>query len=230
MRSNVLIVIPAYNEAQNIVKVIKDITNHTEYDYLIVDDSSKDTTREICYANQYNVISLPINYGLTSAMQLGMKYANRKGYEIVIQFDGDGQHQAKYLIPLVKEIAGEKYDVVIGSRYATVKRPKTLRMLGSKLLSMGIKITTKTTINDPTSGMRAYNREIIEEFCNDSSMTPEPDTLVYLLKKGKRVTEIQVEMNERKYGESYLTPFKSLEYMIHMCLMIVFIRAFTRGK
>ena len=225
-----LIVIPAYNEAQNIEKTIEDITDNTNYDYVIINDSSKDSTKEICKKNNYNIMSLPINYGLTSAIQLGMKYALKKGYDIVIQFDGDGQHQGKYICELVTEIEKGSYDVVIGSRYVTEKKPKSLRMIGSRLISCGIKLTTGKTIKDPTSGMRAYNKRIIDEFNNNASLSPEPDTLVYLLKKGRKIKEIQVSMNEREYGESYLTPFKSIEYMITMFFMIIFIRTITRGK
>ena len=104
----VLIVIPAYNEALNIEKTVNDVISNTNFDYIIINDCSKDNTKEICKKNKFNVLSLPINYGLTSAIQLGMKYAYEKDYDIAIQFDGDGQHQAKYLKDLVKEIEEEK--------------------------------------------------------------------------------------------------------------------------
>lgn len=93
----VLIIIPAYNEELNIEATVKDVTNNTNYDYVIVNDGSKDKTKEICEKNNFNLISLPVNYGLTSAIQVGMKYAKENDYDIAIQFDGDGQHQAKEL-------------------------------------------------------------------------------------------------------------------------------------
>ena len=93
----VLIIVPAYNEALNIEKTIKDIKENTNYDYVIINDCSKDNTKEVCEKNNYNMISLPINYGLTSGIQIGMKYAYKNDYDIAIQFDGDGQHEAKYL-------------------------------------------------------------------------------------------------------------------------------------
>ena len=96
-----LIIIPAYNEALNIEKTVKDVVTNTQYDYVIINDCSKDNTKEICEKNGFNVVSLPINYGLTSGIQLGMKYAYKNNYDIAIQFDGDGQHQAKYLKYLV---------------------------------------------------------------------------------------------------------------------------------
>ncbi len=223
-----LIVIPAYNEALNIEKTIKDLTENTNYDYIIINDCSKDETKEICEKNHYHMISLPINYGLTSAIQLGMKYAYQHGYDIVIQFDGDGQHQAKYLKNLVKEIEDGNCNIAIGSRFVTEKKPKSMRMLGNTLINLAIKITTGKTIKDTTSGMRAFDKKAIWEFNRNASLTPEPDTLVYMLKKGLKIKEIQVEIKDREFGESYLNPLKSAEYMINMFFSIIFIRAITR--
>ena len=224
----VLIIVPAYNEELNIEKTVKDITTNTEYDYVVINDCSKDKTKEVCERNNYNVMSLPVNYGLTSVVQLGMKYAYNNNYDIAIQFDGDGQHQAKYLKNLVKKIEEDNCDIAIGSRFVTEKKPKTMRMLGSNLISLAIKLITLKTIKDPTSGMRAYNKKAIEMFVTDVSLTPEPDTLVYMLKKKMKIEEVQVEMKEREFGESYLNPIKSIQYMTNMFFSIIFIRAITR--
>lgn len=227
----VLIIVPAYNEALNIEKTIKDLQeNAREYDYVIINDCSKDNTKEICKKNGFNVISLPINYGLTSVVQIGMKYAKENGYDVVLQFDGDGQHDAKYIKKLVDEIERNNCDVVIGSRFVTEKKPASIRMLGSNILSLAIRIVTGRAIKDPTSGMRAYDKKAIDEFVSNNSLTPEPDTLFYMMKKGMKVKEIQVEMREREFGESYLNAFKSMEYMLSMMFSIIFIRAFTRKR
>lgn len=224
----VLIIIPAYNEALNIEKTVKDVKENTNYDYIIINDCSKDNTKEVCEKNGFNILSLPINYGLTSAIQIGMKYAYQKGYDIAIQFDGDGQHQAKYLKDLVKEIEEESCNITIGSRFVTKKKPHSLRMFGSNLISFCIKATTGKKIKDTTSGMRAYDRQAIEEFVKNKSLTPEPDTLVYMIKKGMKVKEVQVEMSEREFGESYLKPLKAMEYMFNMVFSILFIRSTTK--
>ena len=224
----VLLIIPAYNEALNIEKTVKDVTSNTNYDYIIVNDCSKDNTKVVCERNNFHMLSLPVNYGLTSGIQAGMKYAYQKGYDIAIQFDGDGQHQAKYLKDLVKEIEKGNCDVAIGSRFANQKKPHSLRMLGSNLISFCIKITTWKKIKDTTSGMRAYNKQAIEEFVKNKSLTPEPDTLVYLIKRGMKIKEVQVEMSDREFGESYLKPLKAIEYMFNMIFSILFIRSTTR--
>ena len=176
------------------------------------------------------MVSLPINFGLTSGIQVGMKYAKQNGYDIAIQFDGDGQHDAKYLKKLVKEIEKNNVDVAIGSRFVEKKKPFTARMLGSRVISFAIKLVTWKKINDPTSGMRAYNKKAIDMFNSNASLTPEPDTVVYMLKKGLRIKEVQVEMKEREFGESYLNAFKSIKYMVNMMLSIIFIRTFTRKE
>ncbi len=228
--SRVLIIVPAYNEALNIEKTIKDIKENTDYDYIIINDCSKDNTKEICNKNGYKMLSLPINYGLTSGIQLGMKYAYQNNYDIAIQFDGDGQHQARFIKKLVDEIEKNNYDIVIGSRFVENKKPRTMRMLGSRLIEFFIKITTLKTIKDPTSGMRAYNKNAVIEFNENASLTPEPDTLVYMLKKKMSIKEVQVEMKDREFGESYLKPLKSIKYMTNMIFSILFVRMITRNS
>ena len=138
----VLIIIPAYSEEQNIEKTVNDVKTNTNYDYIVINDCSKDNTKEVCEKNNFNMLSLPINYGLTSGIQLGMKYAYKNNYDIAIQFDGDGQHQAKFLKDLVNEIENGNTDIAIGSRFVTEKKPFTARMLGSSVISFFIKIVS----------------------------------------------------------------------------------------
>lgn len=226
----VLIIIPAYNEALNIEKTVKDIKTNTNYDYIVINDCSKDNTKEVCERNNFHMLSLPINGGLTSAIQVGMKYAYQNNYDIAIQFDGDGQHQAKYLKELVQEIENRNCEIAIGSRFVKEKKPHSLRMLGSNLIALCIKLTTGKKIKDTTSGMRAYNKESIEEFVKNPSLTPGPDTIVYMVKRGMNVKEVQVEMSDREFGESYFKPIKAMEYMFNMIFSILFIRSTTKKK
>ena len=225
----VLIIIPAYNEELNIVKTVEDVKNNTDYDYVIINDGSKDNTKEVCEEHGFNIISLPINYGLTSGIQLGMKYALNYDYDVAIQFDGDGQHQARYLKELVKEIENGN-DIVIGSRFVEKKKPFTMRMLGSRIISFFIKLTTGKSIKDPTSGMRAFNKKCINELVTNMNLPPEPDTLVYMIKNGMKVKEVQVEMSEREFGTSYLNAWKSIEYMLNVVISIIFVQAFRKNK
>ena len=217
-----LIIIPAYNEALNIEKTIKDITEHTDYDYIVINDCSKDNTKEVCEKNGFPMLSLPVNYGLTSGIQLGMKYALQNGYDIAIQFDGDGQHQAKYLKDLEKEIQDGNCDVAIGSRFVTKKKPISIRMLGSNIIELAIKLVTGKKITDPTSGFRAVDKKIIEEFAKEyPTEYPEPESTVCMLCKNYKVTEVPVNMNERQGGTSSIRFWKSADYMLKVCLAII---------
>jgi glycosyltransferase involved in cell wall biosynthesis len=226
-----LIIIPAYNESQNIKCVVNNlITKYPQYDYIVVNDGSRDNTADICRANEYNFLDFPVNLGLASAFQIGIKFAYRNGYDMAVQLDGDGQHNPLYIEDMIQEMERSKADIVIGSRFKNVKQPLTLRMIGSKLISFAIRLTTGTRISDPTSGMRLFNRNMLKEFANEMNYGPEPDTLSYLMRNGANVSEVQVEMSERTAGESYLTLARSMRYMLHMVTSIIFLQWFRKRE
>lgn len=225
----VLIIIPAYNESGNIERVVNNLKkNFPKFDYVIINDGSKDNTAEICKKNKYNFVDLPVNLGLAGAFQTGMKYAWQNGYDAAIQFDGDGQHRPEYIEPMIKEMEKSGADIVIGSRFVTERKPFSLRMLGSNLISFLILLTTFHKIKDPTSGMRLYNRKTLDEYANRINYGPEPDTLAYLINRGCKVREVQVTMDERIAGVSYLNMWSSIQYMFRMCISIVFIQWFRK--
>lgn len=222
-----LIIIPAYNEQDNIEKVVNNlIQNYPEYDYVVVNDGSKDKTAEICQQNGYNYIDLPVNLGLAGGFQAGMKFAQRNGYDAAIQFDGDGQHDPEFIAQMVETMKKEDVDIVIGSRFVERKRPRSLRMFGNILIEGCIMVTTGKKIKDPTSGMRMFNRRMIHKLANTMNYGPEPDTVAYLIRCGAKVREVQVDMHERAAGESYLNLVRSMEYMLHMTLSILIIQWF----
>lgn len=222
-----LIIIPAYNEAENIERVVENLLkNYAHYDYVIVNDGSKDNTAAICQAKGYNFIDLPVNLGLAGGFQAGMKYAERNGYDAAIQFDGDGQHDPRYIGQMVEAMSGKDVDIVIGSRFVTEKKPVTLRMLGSNIIEFCIRLTTGKRVKDPTSGMRLFNRRMIHKLANTMNYGPEPDTVAYLIRCGAEVSEIQVQMQERIAGESYLNIIRSAQYMLHMVVSILVIQWF----
>ena len=225
-----LIVIPAYNEALNIVKTVNDLKqNAPDVDYVVVNDGSKDNTLEVLKEHNFNYIDGFCNLGLFGAVQTGFKLALLNDYDIVIQFDGDGQHSAKYIQPLIDEIE-KGNDIVIGSRFVTEKKPFTARMLGSRLIAFSIRLMTGKKITDPTSGFRAYNRACIKDYANDMNNPPEPDTLVYMLRKNRKIKEVQVQMSEREFGESYLNLMNTIKYMSRMMVSIFLIQPFRKVK
>lgn len=225
-----LVVIPAYNEALNIEKTVHDLeVNAPEVDYVVVNDGSKDNTLEVLKKNDFNYIDGFCNLGLFGAVQTGFKLAIKENYDIVIQFDGDGQHSAKYIAPLVKEIE-KGNNIVIGSRFVDEKKPFTARMIGSRLIAGAIKLVTGKTITDPTSGFRAYDRDCILDYANEMNNPPEPDTLVYMLRKQRKIKEIQVQMSDREFGESYLNLVNTIKYMSRMMASIFLIQPFRKVK
>ncbi len=224
-----LIIIPAYNEAENIERVVENLkNNYPQYDYVVINDGSGDNTAAICKRNNYNYISHSINLGLAGAFQTGMKYALRNDYDAAIQFDGDGQHNPEYIQDMLDKIK-EGYDIVVGSRFAEKRKPFSMRMIGNNLIEAAVLLTTGKKIHDTTSGMRIYNKKMIEKLAQGIDLGPEPDTLALLIRKGAKVSEVQVEMNERTAGESYLTFTKSLKYMTRMMVSILFLQWFRKG-
>ena len=224
----VLIIIPAYNEEESIEKVINNLKqNYSQYDYVIINDGSHDHTSEICHKNKYKIIDLPVNLGLTGAFQTGLKYAYKKGYDYAIQFDADGQHRPEFIEPMLNRIK-EGYDIVIGSRFVNQKKEKSLRMVGSKMLTVAIKITTGKRVADPTSGMRMFSHKMIKEFAQNLNYGPEPDTVSYLLKNGAEISEVPVNMDERVAGESYLNLTNAAKYMVKMLISILFVQNFRK--
>ena len=222
----ILLIIPAYNEENCITKVIDELVErYPQYDYIIVNDGSTDHTSEICHKNGYEIIDLPINLGLAGAFQTGLKYAYLKNYDYAMQMDADGQHLPEYVKTLIKEIENGS-DIVIGSRFVTKKKPFTMRMLGSFMISTVIKLTTGRKIKDPTSGMRAFSKTVLKECAEKVNYGPEPDTMAYFIKQGKKVEEVQVEMTERVAGESYLNFSRSIMYMLRMMISLIFIQSF----
>ena len=226
-----LVVIPAYNERENIKRVVDNLTgNYPQFDYIIVNDGSKDQTSAICHRNGYNIIDLPVNLGLRGAFQTGLKYAHKHGYEKAVQFDADGQHLPQFIQPMADCMDETGADIVIGSRFVTEKKPKSLRMIGSRVISLAVFLTTGKKLTDPTSGMRMFNAKMIAEFARDTNYAPEPDTISYLMKNGAAVNEVQVQMRERIAGESYLNPVNRVKYMVKMGISIVLIQWLRRRK
>ena len=229
----ILIIIPAYNEAENIERVVDNlIENYPQYDYVIINDGSTDDTRKICARRGYNLLDLPINVGLSGAIKSGMRYANYYGYDYVLQLDGDGQHDPMYIKDLQACMEQTGADIVIGSRFKTERKPINSRMIGSQLITTAIFLTTKGKyIGDVTSGMRLFNKKMIKRFGYDMHYSPEPDTLAYLLNCGVKIEEVQVQMHERIAGVSYLNFKSSIWYMMKMMVSIfLFQWVRKRGK
>ena len=229
-----LLIIPAYNEEENILKTCNQIINYNKknknkFDYIVINDGSKDKTEEILNNNNLNHIKLVHNLGIGGAVQTGYKYALENDYDIAIQFDGDGQHDVNYVNVLIDTIQNDNVDMAIGSRFidetSSDFKSSLLRRLGINLISSVIKLKTKKKIYDTTSGFRAVNRKIIELFAsNYPTEYPEPISTVKILNKRYKVSEVPVSMNEREGGQSSINSWKTAYYMINVVLSILLSR------
>lgn len=223
-----LIIIPAYKEAENIERVVDNIIeNFPQYDYVIINDGSKDKTREICEKREYNFLDLPINLGIGGAVQTGYKYAERNGYHIAIQIDGDGQHDVAQLARVIEPLQNGEADIAIGSRFLKKEgfQSSSIRRFGIRFLSGLIRVCTGKKIYDVTSGYRAVNRRFIEIYAeNYPSDYPEPEAIVAAVMHRGRIKEVPVVMQERQGGTSSIHAWKSVYYMIKVSLAVLVCR------
>lgn len=218
-----LIIIPAYNEAESLRGVIERLRSTCpQYDYIIVNDGSTDETKELCEKNGYNVINHTVNKGLAEAMRTGMKYALENGYDAALQFDADGQHLSEYINSMVNCMKESGCDIVIGSRFLNSKMPFRLRTLGGKIIFHAVRHAANAELSDPTSGMRMFSADIMSLFIENKHFTPEPDTLAFLIRMGADIREVKVTMEDRMAGQSYLTPINATKYMFKMIKSILY--------
>jgi len=225
----IVAIVPAYNEEKSIEKVINNLHELApDVDILVINDGSSDNTATICKNNPLCMfIDMPYNVGLSCIVQTGLRYAAVNNYDYALQFDGDGQHRAEYIKVLVDK-SKEGFDIVVGSRFLNTKRSFSLRTLGSMLIGAAIRITSGLKMTDPTSGMRLYNKKLLNEFAKNMNYEPEPDTIAYLSRVGVKICEVQVTMNERVYGVSYFTLAKTIKYMLRMCFSILIVQWFRK--
>lgn len=230
----ILIVIPAYNEEESIEKVVDHLTEHyPQYDYLVVNDCSTDSTEEILCRRGYNHITLPVNLGIGGAVQSGYLYATERGYDIAIQIDGDGQHDPAYIEKLIRPIVDGEADMAIGSRFIEKQGFQTsfMRRLGINLIRIIIKLCCGIEATDTTSGFRATSRELTAFFSREYAQDyPEPEAIVAASLRGFRVVDVPVQMRERDGGVSSINAKKSLYYMIKVSIALLILRISTRKK
>lgn len=221
-----ILIIPAYNEEKSIQKTIQAVAN-SSYDYIVINDGSSDSTKQILEENQYNHVNLISNLGIGGAVQTGYKYAYENDYDIAIQFDADGQHNISYVENLIKPIITKEADLVIGSCFIDKKaknqRSSKIRSLGIHFLSNVIYLFSQKRIHDPTSGFRAVNKEVISHFANNYPLEyPEPISNFELLRSNKvSIKEVPVRMNKRAEGKSSINSWKTIYAGFNVLLSII---------
>jgi len=219
-----LVIIPAYNESGSILKAVEDIREHAPgFDYVVINDCSTDETLAVCREHSLNYVNLPVNLGIGGAVQTGYIYGCQYGYDMAVQFDGDGQHDAAYLEMMAQRLEETGSGMVIGSRFIEKEgfQSSGLRRVGIRFFSILIRILTGKRVTDPTSGMRIVNRDVMHIYADNYPKDyPEPESVTAILRMGKKVTEIPVVMREREEGTSSIGGLVSVYYMVKVTLAI----------
>jgi hypothetical protein len=220
----VLVVIPAFNEEKSLPGVIDDLRSTCPWaDIIVVDDGSTDGTGGVARRMGVPLLALPFNIGIGGAMQTGYSYAERRGYDVVVQFDGDGQHLAGEIGHLLEPLAEGRTDIVVGSRFRSANgyRAPFFRKLGIWIFSTVLSRILGMRVTDTTSGFRAANSRVIRFFAETYPEDyPEVESLVLLHRAGHRIAEVPIRMQERTGGRSSITPVRSAYYMVKVLLAV----------
>lgn len=228
-----LIILPAYNEALNISKVLDELLSiPIQADILVVNDGSMDGTEEIASTFPVKVITHPCNLGYGAALQTGYRYASLMGYEYCLQFDADGQHNPSDLFRMIDAFNQQTADIIIGSRF--LEESKSPHLVWKKKIAISFFRTiiyrlTGAKITDPTSGFKGFSRKVFSHYSLDEQFPadfPDADILIHMLLNNYQMREIPVTMREREFGESMHSGLKPIIYMmkIMLSIMIVLLR------
>ena len=218
-----LIILPAYNEAKNIVHTVESLRD-LDFDYIIINDGSTDNTASVCEEHGLSHLNLPINLGIGGAVQTGYRYAKLNGYDLAVQIDADGQHDAAFLNEMVQCFEEEELDMVVGSRFLEGEgfQSTGARRIGIRFFSWLIRALSGVTITDPTSGMRMVGRRGIALFAKEYPQDyPEPETVYSMARHGMKIKEIPVRMHERQGGVSSISLRDSIYYMVKVTMAIL---------
>lgn len=229
-----LVIVPCYNEEENLEHVVERLRKIApDVDYLIVNDCSTDGSVALCRRLGYHYLNLPVNLGIGGGVQSGYLYALQNNYDVTVQMDGDGQHNPAYLAQVIAPVLSGELDMCIGSRFITKEGFQTsfMRRLGINIISVFIFALCGKHVRDTTSGFRACNRALTSYFAQHYAQDyPEPEAIISAVLHGYRVGERPVIMEERLKGKSSIgTPFKSVYYMLKVCIGLVVFRL-TEGR
>ena len=224
--AKILVILPAYNESGNIGATIRELKAlDFRFDVIVIDDGSKDATAQEALNAGARVVSLPFNLGIGGAVQTGFLYALRNGYDIAVQVDGDGQHDAQYLKVILAPVLEEKADITVGSRFIGSDigwQSSAVRRVGIRFFAWLISGLTGFSVSDPTSGFRAFNAKAVKIFAEDYPQDfPEPESIMSANRFGLRLLEVPVQMRKRAHGHSSIRYFKTLYYMIKVTIAIL---------
>jgi glycosyltransferase involved in cell wall biosynthesis len=221
----VLIIIPTYNEEGNIKGVLKGLTRYaSEYDRIFVDDGSKDQTAAIIKKHGEKLLSLPCNLGYGRALRIGMAYALKHDYKMMVFFDSDGQHKPSYISPLIRELKSSDAEMIIGSRFLSAQGYKgpILKNIGIMIFSYIVKKLTGKRIYDCTSGLKVINDKVCKILAKGVFADFHAESLINLLLRNIKIHEYPITVKERIHGHSMNSVLRTLSYpLITLFLILV---------
>jgi glycosyltransferase involved in cell wall biosynthesis len=210
-------IVPAYNEARSIAGVVAELrATQPEFEIVVIDDGSTDETAAVARRAGAEVVRLPFNLGIGGAVQTGIEWARRRGCEVAVQVDGDGQHDPREIDKLLQPLLAGDADVIVGTRFAGegTYRPSVARRIGIGLFAGLVSLIVRQRVTDTTSGFRAMNERAIELFAEEYPYDyPEVEATVLIFRHRLRLVEVPVTMRQRAAGRSSITTFRSLYYM-----------------
>lgn len=225
----IFVLIPCFNEAENVLPLVTEVKKSVlNAKIIVINDGSTDHTSLSGRKAGAVTLDLPVNLGVGGAMQTGFIYCTRHGAMRAIKIDGDGQHPPREAMTILSAIDQSQADIVIGSRFLNKThgyKSTITRRMGIKIISLICRVLTGMTITDPTSGFRAYSQKALTLFAENypDFDYPEPEEIILAHKYGLKIVEVPVEMRDRKFGISTLTPSISCYYMIKVSLAMIFI-------
>lgn len=230
---NSLVIIPAFNEEKNLPNVIDEIRLFLSgFDIVVIDDGSTDLTAHAAESRGVGVVSHHVNIGYGAAVQTGFTYARQNGYTTVLLMDGDGQHDARDGLTLVRALTEQAADMVIGSRFQGKNPYKTTfaRVVGKNLFSLITYLVTHRSFVDITSGFRALNGRAIEFLSRNYPVDfPDAEVIIMLLLNGFQVAEAPATFRKRTCGVSMFClskkmyyPFKAMLAVLIVIMRVVF--------
>lgn len=241
MKVKIAVIVPCFNEQDNIINVIDDVLNNTpkneNWQVIVVNDCSTDGTYSKLQADgRAVVLDLPCNLGVGAAVQTGFKYASKNNFDFALKFDGDGQHRADYIPALLRILKNDEADFVIGSRFINNNtqgfKSTSLRRVGIRFFQILIKLVSGYSPSDPTSGFRAYNRKALKFATRyyPSFDYPEPEEVVLMKKNNFRIKDVFTEMRERQGGVSSISLLKAIYYMFKVGFAILMVASRSKEK
>ncbi len=226
-----LAIVPAFNEEASVGRVIREIQAFDPgMDVVVVDDGSTDRTAGLADDSGAHVLRLPFNLGIGGAMQAGFRYAFERGYDVAVQVDGDGQHDASELPKILGPVVSGEVDLVVGTRFGGEGefRSTAVRRVGIRVFAWTVSRIVGQRVTDTTSGFRAVGRRGIALFAADYPHDyPEVEATVMVAKARLRLREVPVAMRERAGGRSSITALRSVYYMVKV-LLALFVGMFRR--